>query len=58
MDGRPQARLLVHGIQALIRVGGEQGPIGGFFRTASEASSRAWGFCCAQMTARKREHHL
>ena len=39
---RPQARLLVCGVQALIREGGEQGPPGGsLIRLTS--SSRAWG---------------
>ena len=47
---RPRARLLVCGVQAVIRVGGEQGPPRR--PDALTASSRAWGLSCAHV-ARK-----
>jgi hypothetical protein len=47
MNVRPRAQLRVYGIQALIRIGGEQGPIGGFSDTSFETRSWARGFFCA-----------
>lgn len=41
---RPRAQLRVHAIQATIRIGGEQGRIGGFSDTAFETRSWARGF--------------
>jgi len=47
MCGSSQACVRVHPIQASIRIGGEQGRVGGFYRTAFETRTQACLFCCA-----------